>query len=175
VLSIRNQDAILKVAYQNGSGDGHIVWRLGSHGRFGMVNNLGVPIPWFSHQHDVEVLSDRPLTFSSFDNGNTRYASDSSAKSRAQVLTVGEAGNSAALTFNYNLPVYSHAFGSVQSLVNGNWGGLAGHIEDKAGTYFSQGYEVTPAGTLVYKLQYQEPGYRSWRLAGIAPFAPAVP
>jgi arylsulfate sulfotransferase len=128
VVSIRHQDAIIKIAYQNGSGDGHIVWRLGHDGGFKMINSLDIPSPWFSHQHDVEVVSDNPLTLSLFDNGNTRHASNASALSRVQVLTVDESKNTVNIAFNYDLPVYSSSYGGVQALINGNWWVLAGNI-----------------------------------------------
>lgn len=173
VVSVRHQDAIIKIAYQNGAGDGHIVWRLGHDGGFKFNNPTNVPSPWFSHQHDVEVVSDSPLTLSLFDNGNTRYAKDLSALSRVQVLTVNESKLIVKFAFNYDLPVYSNAFGSVQALMNGNWWALAGAIENASGGYMSQGYEITPAGEVAYEMQYGASGYRSWRLTGISPFAPA--
>jgi hypothetical protein len=172
VVSIRHQDAIIKIAYQNGSGDGHILWRLGHGGGFTMTNSLSIPSPWFSHQHDVEVVSDNPLTLSLFDNGNTRHASNSSALSRVQVLTVDESNHTADIAFNYDLPVYSSSYGSVQALVNGNWWVLAGNIASGSGAVYSQGYEITPAGVVVYEVQYPRWAYRSWRLTGISPFAP---
>jgi len=173
VVSIRHQDAIIKIAYQNGTGDGHIVWRLGHDGGFKFNNISNVPSPWFSHQHDVEVVSDNPLTLSLFDNGNTRNAKDPSALSRVQVLTVNESKLIVKFAFNYDLPVYSNAFGSVQALMNGNWWALAGAIENASGGYMSQGYEITPSGEVAYEMQYGASGYRSWRLTGISPFAPA--
>lgn len=172
VMSIRHQDAIIKVAYENGAGDGHIIWRLGHGGGFNMINSLGIPSPWFSHQHDVEVVSDHPLTLSLFDNGNTRHSKNPSALSRVQVLTVDESNMTVDIAFNYVLPVYSAAFGSVQLLGNSNWWVLAGWVENASESYYSQAYEITPAGQVAYEVQYDLGGYRSWRLNGISPFAP---
>jgi hypothetical protein len=172
VVSIRHQDAIIKIAYENGSGDGHIVWRLGHDGGFKLINSLNIPSPWFSHQHDVEVVSDNPLTLSLFDNGNTRHASNPSALSRVQVLTVNESNHTVDIAFNYDLPVYSSSYGSVQPLINGNWWALAGNIPNGSGAVYTQGYEITPAGVVVYEVEYQRWAYRSWRLTGISPFAP---
>lgn len=173
VVSIRHQDAIIKIAYQNGSGDGHIVWRLGYKGGFKMINSLGIPSPWFSHQHDVEILSDNPLTLSLFDNGNTRRSKDAAALSRVQILTVDETKHTVDIASNYDLPVYSSAYGNVQLLTNGNWWVLAGDIANPSGGAYSQGYELTPAGEVVYKMQFGRSEYRSWRFTGISPFVPA--
>jgi len=67
LVSLRNQDWIVKIDYGNNSGTGNVVWRLGLQGDFSVVSND--PLPWFSHQHDIEFDG---TTFELYDNGNTR-------------------------------------------------------------------------------------------------------
>src|SRR5262249_42980886 len=56
VLSVRHQDWVLKIDYENGAGDGHVIWRLGQDGDFTV--NSPDPSPWFSHQHNAHYLDD---------------------------------------------------------------------------------------------------------------------
>jgi hypothetical protein len=72
VINLRNQDWIVKVAYQNGAGNGSVVWRLGKDGDFAM-ESTSIPYPWEDHPHDV--TSPTPGLYSMFDNGNGRNAS----------------------------------------------------------------------------------------------------
>ncbi len=70
IVSIRNQDRVIKINYANGTGDGHVIWTLGQGGDFRI--NSKAPSPWFSHQHDVHYINNTTLVL--FDNGNTRRA-----------------------------------------------------------------------------------------------------
>jgi arylsulfate sulfotransferase len=45
LVSLRNQDWILKVNYQNGAGNGDVIWTLGNEGSFSIDFNN--PWPWF--------------------------------------------------------------------------------------------------------------------------------
>ena len=67
---LRSQDWVIKINYANGTGDGHIIWRLGPGGNFRIKSKD--PSPWFSHQHDVSYINDTTLML--FDNGNGRHA-----------------------------------------------------------------------------------------------------
>ncbi|MGD0362295.1 MAG: aryl-sulfate sulfotransferase, partial [Bryobacteraceae bacterium] len=129
ILSLRNQDWIVKIAYQNGAGDGHVIWTLGNGGNFTMVNTPQIPSPWFSHQHDVGIqATDNPKLLTLFDNGNTREATDPTAKSRGQVLSIDEPALTADIHFNANLPFYSAGYGTAQILENGNYWFQAGVV-----------------------------------------------
>ena len=70
VVSLRTQDWVIKIDYANGTGNGHIIWKLGAGGNFTAIANT--PDPWFSHQHDVRYINDNTLLV--FDDGNTRQA-----------------------------------------------------------------------------------------------------
>ena len=70
LMSLRHQDWILKIDYNNGTGTGNILWRMGPGGDFTFNNIYNDPWPWFSHQHDAAIESTGVLSL--FDNGNTR-------------------------------------------------------------------------------------------------------
>src|SRR5262249_42833643 len=81
IVSVRNQDWVIKIDYRNGAGDGHIVWRLGQDGDF--TTDSSDPYPWFTHQHNANYLPDGTLIL--FDNGNTRVdsgAADTSSRGK---------------------------------------------------------------------------------------------
>ena len=86
VVSLRSQDWVIKIDYANGTGDGHVIWRLGQGGDF-RINSTD-PSPWFSHQHDVRYINDTTLVL--FDNGNTRQRKNPRAHSRGQELILDE-------------------------------------------------------------------------------------
>ena len=72
LYSSRHQDWLAKIAYQYGSGDGHVLWRMGKDGDFNIDSTD--PYPWFSHQHDGNFETADPSRLMVFDNGNTRVA-----------------------------------------------------------------------------------------------------
>jgi hypothetical protein len=158
-VSLRNQDWVIKIAYQGGAGDGHVVWRLGQGGDF-TVNSTDSS-PWFSHQHDAHYIDDHTLIV--FDNGDTRHASDPTAHSRGQVWKIDERTLTATLVFNADLGNYSDALGAAQRLSNGNYSFNSGR-QGVAPHQIGQAIEVRPDGSKAYILQVNVPMYRSFRI-----------
>ncbi|HJZ55274.1 MAG TPA: aryl-sulfate sulfotransferase [Gemmataceae bacterium] len=161
ILSVRMQDWVIKIDYRNGTGDGHVVWRLGQGGDF--VVNSADPNPWFSHQHNAHYIDDHTLIL--FDNGNTRRASDPNAHSRGQVWTLDETSLTATPVLNVDLGDYSFRLGSAQRLSNGNYSFTSGS-QGLPPTEFAQETEVLPDGTKTYVLESDRVGrlvYRSYR------------
>jgi hypothetical protein len=148
ILSLRTQDWVIKIDYQNGKGDGHVVWRLGQGGDF-TVNSTD-PNPWFSHQHDAHYIDDSTIIL--FDNGNTRRASDPTADSRGQVWKLDEQTMTATLVFNADLGNYSSAVGEAQTLSNGDYSFDSGY-QGQAPNLFGQTIEVRPDGSKAYVLE----------------------
>jgi hypothetical protein len=159
VLSLRNQDWVIKIDYENGAGDGHVIWRLGQGGDF-TVNSTD-PNPWFSGQHDAHYIDDSTLIL--FDDGNTRQASDPTAHSRGQVWKLDEQTMTATLVFNVDLGNYSGALGSAQRLSNGDYSFDSG-FQGNAPKLFGQSIEVRPDGSKAYVLQVKGIEYRSFRI-----------
>jgi hypothetical protein len=159
VLSLRNQDWVIKIDYRNGEGDGHIIWRLGQDGDFTV--NSSDPNPWFSHQHNAHFIDDTTLVI--FDNGNTRHAGDPDADSRGQVWTLDEQTMTASPVLNAEMGNYSFALGSAQRLSNGNFSFTSGFQGDPPNV-FGQSIEVRPDGTKAYVLEINRAEYRSFRV-----------
>ena len=148
VISQRHQDAVYKIAFGKGSGDGHIIWELGLPNQpdgmpiIGGVGGTPLPhfqlftsgtggpdlgYPWFSHQHDTEfelngfVFNGGFRVMTLFDDGNTRQAYfNPNADSRCHLLAINESALVANLNTNGDLGSYSFAVGSAQLLKNGN-------------------------------------------------------
>ena len=157
VVSLRTQDWAIKIDYANGTGNGHVVWKLGAGGNFTAI--AGTSQPWFSHQHDVRYINDTTLLV--FDDGNTRQASDQGAHSRGQEWILNEQNKTATLVVNADLGNYSAFLGSSETLSNGNLAFTSGGLVFSTGTA-GQSIEVLPNGTIVYVQQMSEFEYRSY-------------
>ncbi len=159
LMSIRHQDWVIKINYDNGAGNGDIIWRLGPEGDFQILSTD--PSPWFSHTHDATLYPDS--TLSVFDNGNVRNASDPNANSRGQVLRIDEHTRQAELALNADLGVYSFALGTAQRLPGGNYHFDAGWTGSGAARYL----ETDPSGEIVYAINVAAPVYRSFRMTNL--------
>jgi len=162
VISLRNQDWIVKVAYQNGAGDGSVVWRLGNEGDF-TTEVTNQQFPWEDYQHDV--TSPSPGVYSMFDNGNGRHASNG-ANSRGLVYTINEAARVVTAMQAYTLGVYSPGSGAAQLLANGNWAFMAGRPQNPSGIYSEQ-FEFAPNGSAPLWTEILPQQYRETRLSGL--------
>jgi hypothetical protein len=162
VVSVRHQDWVLKIDYENGAGDGHIIWRLGQGGDF-TVNSTD-PNPWFSHQHNAHYVNDNTLVL--FDNGNTRRASDPTADSRGQVWQLDEETMTATLVLNVDLGNYSDHFGAAQQLSNGNYVFTSG-AQGSPPNLIGQSIEVRPDGSTAYVLEVNKQEFRSFRMRNL--------
>ena len=152
VVSMRSQDWVIKIDYANGTGDGHVVWRLGQGGDFTI--NSSDPSPWFSHQHDVRYINDTTLVL--FDNGNTRRSTNPRANSRGQELVLDETDDAGDAGGQCRPGQLLRRPGECQRLPNGNLAFTSGFTE--------QTIEVLPDGTKTYVLKMKMPGlqYRSY-------------
>ena len=158
LLSIRSQDWVIKIDYQNGYGSGNILWRLGKDGDFTIQSDD--PNPWFSHQHDANFEPGNPSRLMLLDNGNGRNLEDPDSHSRGQVLQLDEQTMVAKLAVNVDLGQYSFALGSAQRLPSGNYFFNAGFLSD-GGAVAS---EVDSQGKTAFSIHTAAPCYRTWRL-----------
>jgi hypothetical protein len=175
VLSLRNQDWVIKINYKNGAGDGRVLWRLGKAGDFTLVPASPLDwYPWFSHQHDANYLDGTTLTL--FDNGNTRcFVRPQQCDSRGQEYLLDETTHVVKQTLNVDLGNYSPALGTAQRLDNGNFNFDSGHQTSSLGT-FGQAIEVQRSGTQLYVETVDGPLYRAWRLPTLySPTNPPCP
>ena len=168
LVSTRNQDWVYKVDYQNGSGTGNILWRLGLGGDFTMTSKLNYP--WFSHQHDAKYQYGGTQILSLFDNGNLRQAQFPNATSRGQVLNVDETNMQVTLKLNVVLGIFSVGLGSAQRLPNGGYLFQPGLTNTQI-PQNSYAIEVTSTGVPAYNIQ----GVGSYRAFGMSNlYAPPI-
>jgi len=159
IVSIRHQDWVVKIRYQNGSGDGAILWRLGKDGDF--TANSSDPYPWNSHQHDAQYAANGLLTL--FDNGNTRVAVEGGGNSRGQAWSIDETHHVATPVLNLDLGAYSFAVGSTQLLSNGNYFFDLGYV----GGSSTELKEYTTSRALQQQVNFSHVSYRSFRLRSL--------
>jgi hypothetical protein len=163
LYSSRHQDWLIKISYNRGIGDGHVIWRLGKDGDFQF--NSSDPYPWFSHQHDGNFESADPSALVVFDNGNTRMTR-MGGYSRGQVLRLDEEGRTATFILNADLGVRSIAVGSAQRLRDENYHFDAGFVTESGGR-FAHSIEVNGTGNVVYESKANTILYRTFRMTSM--------
>ena len=166
LASMRNQNWIVKIDYQNGTGTGNILWRLGYQGNFTLgPGGVSDPYPWFSGQHDAGFINDTEASLMVFDNANIAHVKYGE-NSRGQVWNLNYSTMQATLAVNQDLGSYSPSLGSAQLLNNGDYMFQSGNIKLQPGTVEVQSTEWTTSGTNVYEYQSlgPSPSYRGWRM-----------
>jgi len=138
LLSMRHQNWIIKIDFNDGKGSGNVLWRLGEGGDFRLVGGTD-PADWFYAQHGMYFFT--PNTTGDFrlglmDNGNDRIfpapvgqvlcnpkaPGNGQCYSTMPVLEINEADRTATLVTHYDPPPSYFSFfgGNVQQLSNGD-------------------------------------------------------
>jgi hypothetical protein len=137
LLSMRHQNWIIKIDYENGTGSGNILWHLGEGGDFTLVGGTD-PTDWFYAQHYPAIFkphavgSSPLLTLGMIDNGNDRIypTGDTCASVGAPlcpnyttvpVMTLDETAMTATINFHDKLPLFSYFGGAVEQLNNNDF------------------------------------------------------
>ena len=164
LISIPEQDWVVKIDYRDGKGTGKVLWRLGLGGDFEAKSDD--PYPWFSYQHDVGFDPPGSNRLMVFDDGHRRKEKFPKANNRGQVWELDEQAHTATLKVNADLGVYAVAVGSAQSLSGGGFSFESGFINPPAP--FSRTTEVSADGKIVYTQQVDGAlTYRSFRVADL--------
>jgi hypothetical protein len=184
LLSMRHQDWVVKIDYNNGAGTGNILWRLGPCGDFTFNNTNNDPWPWFSHQHEVALENNGAGPMTIMDNGNTRIspasgpgsstgciAGTGTGLSRGMGLTLNESAMQATPVLSQDLGHYSTAMGSAQLLSDGDYYFFLGIVFVNLATFNGYSEEIYPTsgtvkGTTVLDIQGFE-GYRGWQMSNL--------
>jgi arylsulfate sulfotransferase len=181
LFSSRHQSWVIKIDYEDGKGNGDIIWKFGYQGDFTL--DSGAPAAWMYGQHDVRILSPNTtgiFTLGLFDNGYIRVLDDTGALcgttgepacySRVPFFQVDEATHTAHVLWqDFPLP-YSLALGSIESLANGDVEFDEGFLPGNP--YDSHVLEVTQEATpqTVWELdETGQAGYRIYRIPSLYP------
>lgn len=186
LVSIRHQNWIVKIDYQDGAGNGDILWRLGEGGDFKLVGGTD-PTDWSYAQHGIHFASKYtagvfPLAV--MDNGDDRmYPGDTSATtcgtngapgcySTVPIYNIDENAMTATIVFHQIMPanLYNSWGGNAHVLANGDVEydlcGVGGAVSN------SDVLEVTdqPSPQTVWSLQVTgSNAYRAYRLPSLYP------
>jgi arylsulfate sulfotransferase len=162
LVSMPDQNWVIKVDYKNGKGSGKSLWHLGEDGDF--KAKADDPQPWFSYQHDVGFDPPGSDVITIFDNGHARFDKDKTSQSRGQKWQLDEKNMTATLLYNAKLQVYSPAVGAAQTLKNGGYSFNAGFI-DQATSPYGRTVETDRDGKVVFAIEaYGTVIYRSFRV-----------
>lgn len=180
IVSIRHQSWLVKIDYENGSGSGEILWRLGEGGDFALQGGTD-PQDWFYAQHDPSYFTTNTTgTFSigMMDNGDDRIFPGGAAcgstgapacYSTIPVMQLNESNKTATLTFHQVLPAnfYNNFGGNTEQLANND-------VEyDLCGLGSGSAiYEVTQQSNPQTVWEMQSKGtnlYRGFRLPSLYP------
>ena len=138
IVSIRHQNWLVKMDYSNGTGDGHVIWKLGYQGDFTLLDNTGAPdnnaTDWFFAQHGPSFTTTNTtgnFSLILFDNGDDRgvtsvvggtcgITGQPACYSTVPSLNIDETAVTATLASNPTTPDYSFFGGNAATLANGN-------------------------------------------------------
>jgi arylsulfate sulfotransferase len=138
IISIRHQNWLVKIDYDNGAGTGDILWHLGYQGDFTLLNAGGStdtnPTDWFYAQHGPSFTTSNTtgkFSLVLFDNGDDRgvaviaggtcgVAGQPACYSTVPLLNLDETAKTATLAFNPTAQGYSFFGGNAEVLNNGN-------------------------------------------------------
>ena len=161
LISIPEQDWVVKIDYKDGKGTGKVLWRLGLEGDFKVKSDD--PYPWFSYQHDVGFDPPGSSRLIVFDDGARRIKKFPKSNNRGQVWELDEQAMTATLVLNADLGVYSPAVGSAQSLSAGGFSFESGMVNPASVS--NRATEVGADGKIVYAQQSDgASAYRSFRV-----------
>jgi len=175
IWSSRHQDWVMRVDYQDGTGTGNILWRMGNQGDFTFKNLNNDPWPWFSHQHEVGIENNGNGVMSIFDNGNTRVTQlgrtgckPHDCNSRGMAVKFDEAAMTVTPVISVDLGYYGQAMGSAQLLSDGTYFFVPTLVALGPSNIKSFDEEILPTpgkltGTQVLNIQAPEV-YRSWQI-----------
>ncbi len=180
LLSIRHQSWIIKIDYENGNGNGGVLWHLGYQGDFTLKAGSD-PWDWFYMQHGPSFTttnSSGQFGLAVFDNGDNRPQGNPNPPacfiptclySRGVSFQLDETAKTATIITDYRPNEYVFWGGDAQQLANGN---LESDFNVGNPSGFSDIFEVTPGSNpqLVWRLRTANAAaYRGFRLPSLYP------
>ena len=131
IISSRHQNWLIKIDYENGTGNGDVLWKLGYQGDFALVGGTD-PTDWFYAQHGPSFVSKNTagnFARAVFDKGNDRVfppgapcdSEEACFYSTAMILQIDEIARTATLVFHPHAPSGSYFGGNAEVLHNGDF------------------------------------------------------
>jgi len=188
IISMRHQNWVIKIDYNNGAGTGDIVWHLGYQGDFTLLNADGStdtnPFDWFYAQHGPSFTTTNTsgkFSMVLFDNGDDRgvsvvaggtcgVAGQPACYSTVPVFNIDETALTATLAFNPTTVDYSWFGGNAEVLQNGDV--EYDECDTLMGTNEATVYEVTLTATpqIVWQMKIAgQDAYRAMRIPSLYP------
>lgn len=179
LVSLRNQNWVIKVDYQNGTGSGNILWRLGYQGDFTMLNGGPEAFQWAQHfPIFVSPNSSGVFDLALFDNGNNRILDELGTVcgttgnppcySRAPIFRIDEVNKTVEVLFDGRLPLHSLAVGSVAVFENGNVEGDMGILFPTSARIVEMTRDAVPQ--IVWQMDIAgQWAYRGYRIPSLYP------
>jgi len=129
ILSMRNQSWVIKIDYNNGTGTGSVLWKLGYQGDFTLPSSD--PSQWFSFQHFPSLITQNGSQdrLAVWDNGNSRildsfgnvcFLGGVPCYSRAVVIEIDESMKAASIGWQDLPGFFSPWGGSINQLPTNN-------------------------------------------------------
>jgi arylsulfate sulfotransferase len=181
IVSMRHQNWVAKVDFNNGAGTGDVLWTLGYQGTYSLAGGT-TPTDWFYAQHHVQFATTNTTGIYSItvmDNGDDRIypngkqcgtSGGPACYTTIQELQLNDSAETATFQFHQILPAaeYNSYGGNVEILANGDFEyGLPGVSTDS-----TEVWEVTPGSNPQTVWEMTTPtsqGYRTFRLPSLYP------
>jgi arylsulfate sulfotransferase len=186
LFSMRNQNWIVKINYQDGTGDGSILWRFGPGGDFTLPNGQA-PIEWNYGQHYPSIQSPNSSGIFSlmfFNNGNNRLVDSANdvcgspgfvaCYSSVPIFQLNEYTKTATVLWEDNLsPAYSTCCGDALILPSGNVEyDVAFDVNTPNVSYIEEVTQAAPPESpeLIWRMNVQgQVAYRGFRIPSLYP------
>jgi hypothetical protein len=184
ILSMRNQNWIIKINYQNGVGDGSVLWRLGFGGDFTLPSGQA-PIEWNYGQHYPTIVSPNSAGVFSlmfFNDGNGRLMDSNddvcgasgvgTCYSSVPIFQLDESAKTATVLWEDNLsPYFSFCCGDALLLANGDMEvDIAYDLTTTPGISDIEEVTQTQSPELVWEMQvHGQLAYRGLRIPSLYP------
>ncbi len=132
LLSVRNQNWVIKIDFRDGMGSGDVLWRLGQGGDFRLIGGVD-PTDWFYAQHGMNFFSEATsgvFELGVLDDGDDRVfppgvtcgtaAAPPCLYSTVPVLQIDESAMTATFVHHYIAPPSFYSFFGGQADLLGN-------------------------------------------------------
>jgi len=183
LFSMRNQNWVVKINYQDGEGDGSILWRFGPGGDFTLPNGQA-PIEWNYGQHYVTIQSPNSsgiFNLMLFNNGNNRLVDANNdvcgtpgfiaCYSSVPIFQLNEYNKTASVLWEDKLdPAYSVCCGDALVLPNGDVEFDVALDVNSPNLSYIEEVAQTEAPELIWRMNVQgQVAYRGFRIPSLYP------